>query len=152
MDIYDGAPLGREIDKIHVDSKRESLERLIGRLKSIEAAYLARYGGDSSLVTEGKRRVAEAIFLVSTTKRAPFEVCRRLFDHLCDLGFATAGREFTYSAILARYALRCGRKTSGIELLEPFVERWKPDGKQRGEFTTSDMELAAKLLRELRGA
>jgi ribosomal protein S14 len=140
----------RAISGILVDAQSQSLEQLLERLSVVEMTRLAQDGADAAKAQITRRCVAEARVHVSITRRVPFEVCRQYFDELCDLGFEDPLLKFVFCLIVARYALRCGRPSRGIPLIEPFIIEWETTGQRPGRSSIRFMKEAARLLRELR--
>jgi hypothetical protein len=144
MKKFKGLELSRAIDKILVSARDESFVRLLKSLRAIEMAF-TEHETDAVIITETKRRVAEARVNVAITKKLTFKTCRGYFNRLRALGFSNPGQELLYSRIIARYAERCGCNAAGARLIEPLVKRWNVTG----ELSVTMMREAAELLSEL---
>ena len=146
--MMDIKPLSRElgsaIDQVVCKFQFCNFEDLSEQLRHLEEGFAPRIGSDLYLLTELKRRIAEAQFHAAVAKKIAFDECKATFDKLCELGFTHRHGENTYRIIFAERCLQAERFTEGLRLLRPLEEEGGTTLNSR------DRIIVRKLLRKLR--
>jgi hypothetical protein len=110
--------LGQALERIYANTPDMEFDDLVKAYRKVQDYFLPQVGGNEFFTLETKRRVAELMLYSALEKQSPFELCRKLFDELSQLGFTNLERKSTVYLIYSRYCLQAGREDEGINLLE----------------------------------
>jgi hypothetical protein len=138
--------------KKHAKSIRNSpsLDDLVRDYKTMEAGFISRAKGKSTLILETKRCIAECLLRAAIIRNEPFEVADKLFSDLCEIGFVNVQVKLDVYMIFARYSSWSGHIDEGIVMLRQLVSEMEDQRRrQKKSLFTRAINYVTPLIEEL---